>query len=101
MARFRKRNPDVPVVEQLDRKILSAIEAGGTLDMSKWHSCETTHCRAGWAITIAGEAGKDLEQKRGAHIAGRMIYLASTGRSPNFFATNAKALADIQAMARA
>ena len=36
---------------------LKAIEDGGKLDMSTWHRCGTTHCRAGWAITLAGAAG--------------------------------------------
>lgn len=38
----------VPVVENVHAKILAAIEAGGTLDMWTWHTCATTHCRAGW-----------------------------------------------------
>jgi hypothetical protein len=97
--RFQQRNPDVPVIPALDLQILKAIETGGHLDMSRWHACETTHCRAGWAITLAGEAGKKLESEHGPHLAGRMIYLASTGRVPHFFATNERAMADIKARA--
>jgi hypothetical protein len=100
MERYRKRNPDVPVVPALDRRILEVIEAGkGELNMSAWHSCETTHCRAGWAIQLAGAAGKKLEEEHGPHQAGRMIYLASTGRAPHFFATNERAMEDIRARA--
>jgi hypothetical protein len=99
-AKFRERNPDVPVIEQLDAKILAAVESGaGKLDMSRWHSCQTTHCRAGWAITLAGDAGKALEEKYGPHHAGRMLYIASTGRVPHFFADNEGALADLRACA--
>jgi uncharacterized protein YjbI with pentapeptide repeats len=98
--RFRQRNPDVPVIPALDQQILSAIESGsGHLDMSQWHTCETTHCRAGWAITLAGEVGKQLEREHGPHIAGRMIYSASTGRVPHFFASNEHAMEDIKARA--
>ena len=61
--RFRKRHPEVPVVENLDAKILAAIDAGGSLDMGAWHTCQTTHCRAGWAIVLAGEKGKELERR--------------------------------------
>jgi hypothetical protein len=93
---FRERNPDVPIVAGLDRRILDAIEAGGSLNMGAWHSCDTTHCRAGWAITLAGAAGRELEARRGPFHAGRLIYLASTGRAPHFFATNEDALADIR-----
>ena len=96
-AKFRESNPDVPVIESLDAQILARIDADpNALDMSTWHSCETTHCRAGWAIAIAGEPGYELERKFGPHHAGRMIYLASTGRAPHFFGSNEAALADIK-----
>ena len=96
-ARYREHHPDVPVVENLDAKILQAIEAGGALDMSTWHSCETTHCRAGWAIHLAGPDGYALEAKLGGpELAGRAIYRASTGRSPYFYTTNERALEDIR-----
>jgi hypothetical protein len=96
-ARFRLRHPDVPVVESLDQRILDALDDGGTLNMGDWHTCDTTHCRAGWAIHLAGAAGYDLERKLGgADRAGRAIYLASTGRSPWFYASNEWALEDIK-----
>lgn len=63
-ARYRSQNPDVPVVDRLDARILSILESGeGAIDMSQWHSptCATTHCRAGWSITLAGDAGRALE----------------------------------------
>jgi hypothetical protein len=98
--RYRQRHPDVPVVPDLDRKMLEVIESGaGRLDMSQWHSCETTHCRAGWAITLAGEAGRKLEAERGPAFAGHMIYMASTGRSAHFYATTERAMEDIRARA--
>ncbi len=97
MARYRERHPGVPIVDGLDRKILDAVTAGGgKLDMSQWHTCETTHCRAGWAIALAGAAGKALEDEHGPHRAGTMIYRASTGRVPHFFATDVRALEDIK-----
>ncbi len=99
-ARNRRRHPEVPVVEDLDRKILAAIESGnGALDMSKWHTCETTHCRAGWAIALAGEQGAALEQQNGPQRAGMLIYSVSTGRVPHFFGSTENALADIRACA--
>jgi hypothetical protein len=95
--RFRRRNPDVPVIENLDHKILEAVSATGcSLDMSQWHKCETTHCRAGWAITLAGDAGKELEDRVGPFRAGCMLYRASTGRVPHFFATTQDALDDLR-----
>src|SRR5579872_3205025 len=97
-ALYRQHHPEVPVVERLDAQILAAIEGrGGVLDMANWHTCETTHCRAGWAVHLAGKAGYELEEKLGgAEYAGRAIYRASTGRSPYFFASNERALEDIR-----
>lgn len=60
--------------------------------MSAWHKCKTTHCMAGWAVTLAGEPGKDLESRYGPQQAGHMIYTASIGRAPHFFASNERAL---------
>ena len=97
MQRFRERYPEVPVVQDLDAKILAAVTSGGgTLDMARWHTCKTTHCRAGWAITLAADEGNVLELKVGPFHAGAMIYRASTGRAPHFFADTATALEDIR-----
>jgi hypothetical protein len=99
--RFRERNPTIPVVEALDARILAAVTTGGgKLDMSDWHTCDTTHCRAGWAIHLAGQEGYALEEELGsAERAGRAIYRASTGRVPHFFASTDDALEDIKACA--
>ena len=97
-VRFRDRHPLVPVVENLDQRILDAIALpGNVLDMGDWHTCDTTHCRAGWAVHLAGQPGYALERQLGsAERAGRAIYRASTGRSPYFFASTEDALADIK-----
>jgi ribosomal protein L12E/L44/L45/RPP1/RPP2 len=104
-AEYRERNPHVPVVPNLDAQILALVDAGtGKLEMSSWHGgeyadeniCSTTHCRAGWAIAIAGKAGRELERNTDAFRAGRAIYLASTGRVPHFFASNERALEDLR-----
>ncbi len=94
-----KNMPFVPIIKKLNTAILSAIEAGGTLNMSDWHTCETTHCRAGWAIHLAGDAGRVMESLLGPSTAGALLYHASTGRIPNFHATNADAMADLKACA--
>jgi hypothetical protein len=89
----------IPIVKDLDRKMLAAI-AGNKLDMGIWH-CGTTHCRAGWHITLAGDAGAALEKQMGSWLAGALIYVASTGRTklPDFFASNEAAEKDIRACA--
>jgi uncharacterized protein YjbI with pentapeptide repeats len=92
---------DVPLVRNLDAKILKTIESGdGVLAMNDWHTCETTHCRAGWAVHLAGEAGYELERQLGSPAAaGALIYARSTGRVPDFYCSDEDALADIVACA--
>jgi len=92
------RGNEIPIVPDLDAAIHAQVYgagAPGTLDMASWHTCETTHCRAGWAIHLAGEAGRKLENVIGSCAAGALIYHASTGRVPDFFASSSDALADI------
>lgn len=84
-----------PFVENIDEKIFDAVCKGAVLDMSDWHSCETAHCRAGWAIYFAGEAGKELELRFGSEAAGALIYERATGRRPDFYANDEDAWADI------
>ena len=94
--------PDVPRIPCLDTAILAQIEVrNGLLEMSSWHTCATTHCRAGWAITLAGEAGKALEDAYGPAVAGALLYAAAYPDRPvpNFYASNDAALEDIRASA--
>jgi hypothetical protein len=88
-------------IDNLDGKILAAIDAGGALEMSNWHTCESTHCRAGWAITLAGGAGRVLEDIYGPSVAGALIYAASYPDLPvpDFMATNGAAMADMRSRA--
>jgi len=72
--------------------------------MDNWHTCGTTHCRAGWVVHLAGEAGYALEKFHNTALAALLIYRES---SPNlrvsparFYETNSKALADMQRMAK-
>ena len=71
--------------------------------MSDWHTCETTHCRAGWVVTLGGEKGKKLEQKTSALFAAMQIYKASSPIRvfpPRFFDGNEKALSDMERCAK-
>jgi hypothetical protein len=72
--------------------------------MSRWHSsCGTAHCRAGWAVHLAGEAGYELERRLGTSVAGALITIASCpsleGRVPDWHAKDAVAAAEILALA--
>jgi hypothetical protein len=92
----------VPVIPDVHRVVYEAASVPGALDMEQWH-CGTAHCRAGWIVTLAGEAGMHLEERMGTAAAAAAIYLASDphiGRMPDFYASNDEALADMQARAR-
>jgi hypothetical protein len=71
--------------------------------MGAFHTCETTHCRAGWAIQLAGDAGKALEAFHNSELAAMLIYEAS-GYPINparFYDGDAAALADMKRLAEA
>ena len=69
--------------------------------MGSWHSCNTTHCRAGWVVHLAGEAGYALERFHNTALAAQLIYRESgTPVSPvRFYETNEEALADMKRLA--
>jgi hypothetical protein len=96
--------PNVPVIENIHQKILEAImDNGNKLEMSKWHTCETTHCRAGWVIHLAGEDGYKLEEKTTPVFAAQMIYKKSSAikvSPPRFFENNEIAMDDIKRCAQ-
>jgi hypothetical protein len=103
LERAYPKPEDIPVVRNIDAAVLAAIEAGGVLHMAFWHGpfdrrCGTMHCRAGWAVYLAGEKGKALQDKVGPYTAGLLIYRASRPGQPDpdFFAPKDEALADIR-----
>ena len=71
--------------------------------MGLWHSCQNTHCRAGWAVTLAGEAGRKLEEFYDTPLAAMLIYDASDPTfkiNPcRFYDQNDDALADMKRLA--
>jgi hypothetical protein len=91
--------PDIPIIENIHQKILAAIQDNGnSLNMSEWHTCNTTHCRGGWAVFLAGEKGKELENNTSTLFAAMQIYKASSPirvYSPRFFETDEIAMKDI------
>ncbi len=95
----------MPVIADIHRKIYEAVSQPGALQMDSWHKCATTHCRAGWVVALAGEAGKALEAFFDTPIAAMKIYDAS---DPNykinpcrFYDSNNAALADMRRLAEA
>lgn len=71
--------------------------------MRDWHKCKKTHCRAGWAVALAGEAGFALERFYNTPLAAMMIYDASDPafkiNPARFFEDNEAALTDMKRLA--
>jgi len=95
--------PPVPVIPNIHATIYAAASNPEALEMSTWHTCEKTHCRAGWVVTLAGPEGKALEAFYNTELAAMKIYDAS---DPNFkinparfYDENKRALADMKRLA--
>lgn len=93
--------PPVPVIANIHQAVYKAASQPGALDMRTWHTCSTTHCRAGWVTTLAGEVGKELERRTDTLFAAMQIYEASGYLiSPvRFCDTDEKAMADMKRLA--
>ena len=91
---------DVPVIPNIHQTILKAADNPDALNMATWHTCETTHCRAGWAVFLAGENGKKLEAASSTLFAAMQIYHASNPAIPvspvRFFEKNEVAMEDMR-----
>jgi hypothetical protein len=89
----------IPKIDHIDAQILRAISADGCrLEMATWHTCDTTHCRAGWVIQLAGDSGKAMEGLIGTGTAAALIYhMSRPGHAiPDWYASNEDALEDIK-----
>lgn len=82
---------------------MDAVNNKDALDMSDWHSCETTHCRAGWVVHLAGKEGYELEKETSTIFASMQIYKKS-GNIPvspvRYFDSNKDAMIDIERCAK-
>lgn len=92
---------NAPKIENIHQAVYEAASAPGALNMRHWHSCETTHCRAGWVVHLAGEAGYALEKRTSTLFAAMQIYRASGYEiSPcRFFDSSEDALEDMRKLA--
>lgn len=91
--------PETPKIESIHQKIFEAASAEGALNMCNWHTCETTHCRAGWVVHLAGDAGRKLEEHTSTLFAAIQIYKESSPIrvSPSrFFESDELALEDMK-----
>ena len=76
----------LPIADDAPARLLAVARAAlrpGGLKMDDWHTCKTTHCMSGWAITQAGEVGRLLESVVGSHLAG--LYLLGAEAALHFY----------------
>ena len=90
---------NVPLVQNIHQSVFNAASAENALDMNNWHVCETTHCRAGWVVHLAGEAGYELEKLTSTPFAAMAIYNKSSDiKVPlhMFYVDNDESLTDMK-----
>ncbi|WP_369913934.1 pentapeptide repeat-containing protein [Xanthomonas sp. NCPPB 3005] len=92
------------VIKNIHQAVYAAASKPAALDMGSWHTCNTTHCRAGWVVTLAGDGGRALEYAFGTSAAAALIYMSSDPkleRMPDFYCGNDDALEDMRRLAEA
>jgi hypothetical protein len=90
------------VIDNIHQTVYAAASRPEALEMNTWHTCENTHCWAGWVVTLAGDAGKKLERFFDTPLAAMKILDASSPIqvSPvRFFESNADALEHMKRLA--
>ncbi|WP_332763998.1 hypothetical protein [Phenylobacterium sp.] len=94
-------SPPIPAIPDIHALVYEAVSQPKALDMSSWHTCDTTHCRAGWVVTLAGPEGKALEAFHNTDLAARLIYEASGYKinPARFHDSNEVAMADMKRLA--
>ena len=89
-------------LHNIHQKVFAAVSQPDGFNMNSWHTCETTHCRAGWVIHLAGEQGRLFEDFYGTDLAALKIYRNS---SPlfvplmRFYEKHKEAMADMKRLA--
>jgi hypothetical protein len=94
---------NIPIVKDLNIKVLEAVSREGALDMEEWHTCNTTHCWAGWIVNLAGKEGYALEEGTSTEFAAKHIFKQSTGKNidtDNFYTDNETAMEKIKEFAK-
>ena len=89
----------MPILKNIHDLVFKATIEEGALEMNDWHTCDTMHCRGGWVTFLAGEKGKELEDKTSTLFAAMQIYKKSSSIkvSPvRFFESDKIALNDIK-----
>jgi hypothetical protein len=92
--REAKTGFEIASPDQAAPRIIEVAKAAlepGALNMDIWHTSETTHSIAGWAIYLAGEKGKALADRFDPYIAG--LSLLGPEAALHFYDTDENATA--------
>jgi hypothetical protein len=86
---------DYQIEEGLLLKVAHAALQDGALNMSDWHTCDTTHCIVGWAEHLS-EKTRALAETHGHEVAGLLTLGAEAHKY--FFASNEEARTFLQSV---
>ena len=82
--------------ESINAKVKSILEiTGNKLVMDSYHTCGTTHCRAGWEIMIHPQ-GQELEKHFSSWMAATIIHRKSEGDFVDYFATEKEVMKELR-----
>jgi len=71
-ANLNKTKLNYQIEPGLLKRVAKIALNDGALSMHDWHTCDTCHCIAGWAVYLA-ENGKELAKEYGIETAGLLI----------------------------
>jgi hypothetical protein len=80
--------------ERLRAVAAAALATPQSLEMTRWHSCDTTHCIAGWAITLA--SADERAVLKGTDVPSTATILLGIAAAPLFYLTNDEARERLQ-----
>jgi len=86
--------PILDTIQKMPMRSLICAEvcaAPEKLEMATWHTCDTVHCIAGWAIVLHPK-GKELESRIGTSAAAALILWKCESEIPDFNSSNEEAM---------
>ena len=86
--------PVLDHIQKTEMRTAICAQVCGTpekLEMSRWHTCDTVHCIAGWVVTLHPQ-GRLLESIYGTSTTAALILWVCEGEIPDFYSDNETAM---------
>ena len=102
VTKGKEKQLKIPNIDNIHQKVLESDSKEGGLEMGDWHTCDTTHCRAGWVVHLAGKEGYELEKRLSTPLAALKIYRENSDLEvhlPDFYKTNEETMEDMRRLA--